>query len=135
MVAKPLPAASASKAPAAKAANTRAGALSEAPAKAAAKKAPAKKAPAKNSGAGKTSNAPAKTGTLKPSPALAAVIGDGLVARTEVVKKIWDYIKAHGLQDAANKRAINSDAKLLKVFGKPQVTMFEVAGLIGKHLK
>jgi DNA topoisomerase-3 len=75
-----------------------------------------------------------KVGTLRPSPALVAVIGDGLVARTEVVKKLWDYIKAKGLQDAANKRAINADAKLLPVFGKPQITMFEMAGLIGKHL-
>ena len=100
--------------------------------KPAAKKAPAKKASAAVGSV--TPKAPAKTGTLTPSSALAAVIGDGLVARTEVVRKIWDYIKAQGLQDAVNKRAINSDAKLLKVFGKPQVTMFELAGLIGKHL-
>ena len=71
---------------------------------------------------------------FKPSPALAAVIGDGLMARTEVVEKLWDYIKAKRLQDGVNKRVINSDAKLLKVFGKPQVSMFELAGLIGKHL-
>ena len=82
----------------------------------------------------RSAKAAAKPGTLKPSPALAAVIGDELVARTEVVGKLWDYIKAKGLQDSANNRAINSDAKLLKVFGKPQVTMFELAGLIGKHL-
>ena len=75
-----------------------------------------------------------KPGTLKPSAELAAVIGDGLVARTEVIKKIWDYIKANGLQDATNKRAINADPKLAKVFGKPQVTMFELAGIVGKHL-
>ncbi|MCW5644106.1 MAG: DNA topoisomerase III [Rhodoferax sp.] len=105
----------------------------KAPAKrpAAAKKAvAAKKTPAKKAAAKKT---PA-VGTLQPSPALAAVIGDGLVARTEVVKKLWDYIKANQLQDAQNKRAINADAKLLPVFGKPQITMFEMAGLIGKHL-
>ncbi len=103
--------------------------------KAPAKKAPAKKAAAKKAPAKKTT-APkaAKVGTLRPSPELAAVIGDSLVARTEVVKKLWDYIKAEGLQDAANKRAINADAKLLPVFGKPQITMFEMAGLIGKHL-
>ena len=65
---------------------------------------------------------------LKPSPELAAVIGAEPVARTEVIKKLWDYIKAHGLQDAKNKRAINADDKLLPVFGKPQVTMFELAG-------
>ena len=51
-----------------------------------------------------------------------------------MIKKIWDYIKAQGLQDATNKRAINADSKLQQVFGKPQVTMFELAGLIGKHL-
>ncbi|PKO40100.1 MAG: DNA topoisomerase III [Betaproteobacteria bacterium HGW-Betaproteobacteria-3] len=102
---------------------------------AAAKKAPAKKAaPVKKAAAPK---APRKTtpGTgLKPSDALAAVIGAEPVARTAVIKKLWDYIKANGLQDAANKRAINADAKLLPVFGKPQVTMFELAGIVGKHL-
>jgi hypothetical protein len=55
------------------------------------------------------------------------VIGGDNVARTEVIKKLWDYIKANGLQDAANKRAINADAKLKPVFGKDQVTMFELA--------
>ncbi len=79
--------------------------------------------------------APRKPGVgLKPSPQLAAVIGSEPVARTEVIKKLWDYIKANGLQDATNKRAINADAKLLAVFGKPQVTMFELAGIAGKHL-
>ncbi len=95
------------------------------------KKAPAKKAPTAK--ATKAESAP-KIGTLRPSAELAAVIGDGLVARPEVIKKIWDYIKAQGLQDATNKRAINADSKLQQVFGKPQVTMFELAGLIGKHL-
>ncbi|MEI6732698.1 MAG: DNA topoisomerase III [Comamonadaceae bacterium] len=71
---------------------------------------------------------------LQPSPALAAVIGMDAVARPQVIKKLWDYIKANGLQDAANKRAINADAKLLPVFGKPQITMFELAGIVGKHL-
>jgi DNA topoisomerase-3 len=71
---------------------------------------------------------------LKPSDALAAVIGTEAVARPQVIKKLWDYIKANNLQDAANKRAINADAKLLAVFGKPQVTMFELAGIVGKHL-
>lgn len=71
---------------------------------------------------------------LKPSAELAAVVGASPLPRTEVIKKLWDYIKANGLQDAANKRAINADAKLLAVFGKPQVTMFELAGIAGKHL-
>ncbi len=98
-----------------------------------AKRAAAKKTPVKKSAAGAAAKAP-RIGTLRPSTALAAVIGDALVARTEVVKKLWDYIKAKGLQDATNKRAINADAKLLPVFGKAQITMFEMAGLIGKHL-
>jgi DNA topoisomerase-3 len=71
---------------------------------------------------------------LTPSQPLAAVIGGEPVARTQVIKKLWDYIKANGLQDAVDKRAINADAQLLPVFGKPQVSMFELAGLVGKHL-
>ena len=71
---------------------------------------------------------------LTPSAALAAVIGAEPVGRPQVIKKLWDYIKANQLQDSANKRAINADAKLLAVFGKPQVTMFELAGIVGKHL-
>ena len=95
---------------------------------AAAKKAAEPKAP-------KAPKAPRKPAAgLKPSAELAAVIGGDPVARTEVVKKLWDYIKANGLQDAANKRAINADAKLRPVFGKDQVTMFELAGIVGKHL-
>jgi chromatin remodeling complex protein RSC6 len=53
----------------------------------------------------------------------------------EIISKLWVYIKANNLQDAANKRMINADAKLKEVFGKPQVSMFEMAGLIGKHVK
>ena len=100
------------------------------PAKKAATKTAAVKAPrkaaVKKEGAGAAG--------LKPSDALAAVIGAEPVARPQVIKKLWDYIKANNLQDAANKRAINADAKLLAVFGKPQVTMFELAGIVGKHL-
>jgi DNA topoisomerase-3 len=109
----------------------------------AAKYAAKKAAPAKKTTAAKKA-APAKTAAakkprapgagMKPSAELAAVIGNEPVARTQVVKKLWDYIKANGLQDATNKRAINADAKLLPVFGKPQVTMFELAGIVGKHL-
>jgi upstream activation factor subunit UAF30 len=72
---------------------------------------------------------------LTPSHALAAVIGDQPLPRTEVTKKVWDYIKAHGLQDQTKKTLINADAKLKKVFDKPQVTMFEMTKLIGAHLK
>jgi DNA topoisomerase-3 len=102
-----------------------------------AKKAPAKKAAAKPAAKVAKPKAPRKTTAASgklPSAELAAVIGAEPVARTEVIKKLWDYIKANGLQDATNKRAINADAKLLAVFGKPQVTMFELAGIAGKHL-
>ena len=81
------------------------------------------------------SKAPRKPAAGKaPSEALAAVIGNEPVARTEVIKKLWDYIRANGLQDAADKRKINADDKLRPVFGKDQVNMFELAGLVGKHL-
>jgi chromatin remodeling complex protein RSC6 len=71
---------------------------------------------------------------LTPSPALAAVVGSTPLPRTEIISKLWVY-KANKLQDATNKRMINADAKLKEVFGKPQVSMFEMAGLIGKHVK
>ena len=110
----------------------------KAPAK---KAAPAKKTITKSAPAAKTA-APAKKRAvnaafmkpLTPSAALAAVVGATPLARTEVVKQLWVYIKKHKLQDAANKRNINADAKLKEVFGKAQVSMFEMAGLIGKHL-
>ncbi|WP_341923282.1 DNA topoisomerase III [Polaromonas sp. YR568] len=102
--------------------------------KVAAKKVAAKKAPTAKTAKPKTPRVAKPGSGLKPSDALAAVIGAEPVARTQVIKKLWDYIKAEGLQDAANKRAINADAKLLAVFGKPQVTMFELAGIVGKHL-
>ena len=69
------------------------------------------------------------------SPALSAVVGDKPLPRTEIVSKLWVYIKAKGLQDKINKRMINADDKLKAVFGKAQVSMFEMAGLIGKHVK
>lgn len=72
---------------------------------------------------------------LKPNAQLAAVIGTTPVPRTEIVKKLWDYIKANNLQDAANKRNINADDKLRPIFGKDQITMFELAGLIGKNVE
>jgi chromatin remodeling complex protein RSC6 len=108
-----------------------------APAKKAAAKAPAAKtAPATKAApaAKRTPNA-AFMKALTPSAALAAVVGSTPLPRTEVVSKMWVYIKKHNLQDATNRRAINADDKLKAVFGKAQVTMFEMAGLIGKHLK
>jgi len=73
---------------------------------------------------------------LTPSAALAEVVGSKAIPRTEVVKKMWVYIKANKLQDAANRRMINADAKLKVVFGgKAQVSMFDMAKHISKHLK
>jgi len=71
---------------------------------------------------------------MTPSAALAKVIGAKPLPRTEVTRKIWEYIKKHKLQDADNKRQINGDAALAEVFGKPSVTMFEMTQLVGKHL-
>jgi chromatin remodeling complex protein RSC6 len=97
---------------------------------AAKKSSTAKKAPAaKTAGTATGFNKP-----LTPSAELAAVIGSEPMARTEVTKKIWEYIKGHDLQDAANKRNINADAKLKPIFGKDQVTMFEMTKLLSVHL-
>ena len=71
---------------------------------------------------------------MTPSADLAAVIGGTPLPRTEVTKKVWEYIKANNLQDSANKRNINADAKLKEIFKKPQVTMFEMTKLISAHL-
>jgi upstream activation factor subunit UAF30 len=71
---------------------------------------------------------------LTPSPALAAVIGADPLPRTEVTKKVWEYIKKHNLQDAANKRNINADDKLKVIFKKAQVSMFEMTKLISDQL-
>ncbi len=95
------------------------------------KKAPAKKA----AGAAKAAN-PAFMKPMNLSSELAAVIGSAPIPRTEVTKKIWEYIKKNELQDPKNKRMINADAKLLPVFGgKKQVSMFEMTKLINNHLK
>ena len=72
---------------------------------------------------------------LTPSATLAAVIGTAAIPRTEVTKKIWEYIKKHNLQDPANKRNINADAKLRPLFGKDQVSMFELTKIVSTHLK
>ena len=106
-----------------------------------AKKAAAKKAPAKK--AAKKAKAPAKKRTpnaafmkaMTPSGSLAAIIGDKPLPRTEVTKKVWEYIKKNDLQDKAKRTMINADAKLKEIFGKSQVSMFELAALIGKHVK
>ena len=72
---------------------------------------------------------------LTPSASLAEVIGNKPMPRTEIVKKIWDYIKKNGLQDKKNRRMINADGKLRPVFGKEQVSMFELAKIVNKQVK
>lgn len=72
---------------------------------------------------------------LTPSTHLAAVIGKTALPRTEVTKNIWKYIKKHKLQDSSNKRMINADDKLKVIFGKDQVSMFEMTKLLSAHLK
>ena len=99
-------------------------------AKKAAKKAP-KKAAKK---AGKRKPNAAFMKPMNISPMLAAVIGDKAMPRTEVTKKIWQYIKKHGLQDKKNRRNINADDKLRPIFKKEQVSMFDMTKLVSKHL-
>jgi len=71
---------------------------------------------------------------MTPSDELSAVVGAKPLPRTQVVKKVWDYIKKNNLQDATNKRMIKADANLRKVFGKDKVSMFEMTKLINQHL-
>ena len=117
-----------------------------APKKATAKKATAKKAaPAKKATAKKVAAPKKKTARkpnaafmkpLNPSKELAEIVGASALPRTEVMKKVWAYIKKNNLQDAKNRRAINADDKLKAVFGgKKQVTMFEMTKLVSNHLK
>ncbi|HVR94339.1 MAG TPA: SWIB/MDM2 domain-containing protein [Casimicrobiaceae bacterium] len=112
--------------------------------KPAAKKAPAKKAAPKKAAPKKAAKKPAAKRkpnaafmkAMTPSGALAAVVGSMPIPRTEVTKKIWDYIKKNKLQDSINRRLINADEKLKQVFGgKRQVSMFEMTKLVSNHLK
>ena len=92
----------------------------------------AKKAPAKKK---RTPNA-AFMKPMQPDEALSAVVGSGPLPRTEITKKLWQYIKKNGLQDAKVRRNINADDKLGRVFGgKKQVSMFEMTKLVNKHIK
>jgi len=111
------------------------------PAKKAAKKKVAKKAPKKAA-----KKAPKKKSARKPNAAfmapltlsstLAEVVGSKPLPRTQIIKKIWDYIKKNNLQDKTNRRMINGDAKLKAVFGgKSQVSMFELAKIVNNHVK
>jgi chromatin remodeling complex protein RSC6 len=100
-----------------------------------AKKAAAKKPAAKKPAAKKRQPSAAFMKEMTPSPSLAAVVGAKPLPRTEVVKKLWAYIKKNGLQDAKEKRMINADDKLKPVFGgKKQVSMFEMTKLVNGHL-
>ena len=125
----------AAKKPAAKKPAAKKPAAKKAPAKKApAKKVAAKKAPAKKAGGKRKPNA-AFMKAMTPSAALSAIVGGSPLPRTEVTKKVWDYIKKNKLQDAVNKRMINADAKLKEIFKKAQVSMFEMTKLISSHLK
>src|ERR1044071_3593981 len=102
------------------------------------KKAVKKAAPKKKAAKKKSARKPnaAFMAPLTPSPALAAVVGSKGLPRTQIIKKIWEYIKKNKLQDQKNRRMINGDDKLKAVFGgKSQVSMFELAKIVNKHVK
>jgi chromatin remodeling complex protein RSC6 len=104
-------------------------------AKKATKKKTVKKATKKVAKKKRTPNA-AFMKPMQPDDALAAVVGSGMLPRTEITKKLWQYIKRNGLQDAKMRRNINADEKLGRVFGgKKQVSMFEMTKLVNKHIK
>ena len=105
--------------------------------KAAKKKAAPKKKAAAKPKAKKSARKP-NAAFMRPmtiGAALAPVVGSKPIPRTQVVKKLWEYIKKNGLQDSKNRRAINADANLKVIFGgKSQVSMFDMAKLVNKHL-
>ena len=121
--------------------------------KTATKKTAAKKAPAKTTAKKATAAAPKKAtkkaaakksarkpnaafmAPLTPNSALAEVIGNKPMPRTEIVKKVWDHIKKNGLQDQKNRRMINADAKLKPLFGKAQISMFELAKIVNNNIQ
>ncbi|HET7614574.1 MAG TPA: SWIB/MDM2 domain-containing protein [Gemmatimonadaceae bacterium] len=100
----------------------------------AAKKGGRKSSRRKSSGRKRTPNA-AFMKPMQPSSDLAAVVGSGAMPRTEVTKKLWGYIKRKGLQDQKNRRMINADENLRPIFGRSQVSMFEMTRLVNKHLR
>ena len=137
--AKKAPAKGAAKKATATKGAAKAGAKKAAATKSVAKKAPAAKQAAGGAakgGAKKRALNPALAAPMQPSADLAAVVGNKPMPRSEVAKQIWAYIHKHGLQDQQNKRNINADDNLKKVFGgKAQVSMFEMTALVSKHLK
>lgn len=127
---------------------TKTAARKAAPKKAAAKKAAPKKAASKASKAAPKKaakkTAPKKSARkpnaafmapLTPSASLSEVVGSKPMPRTEIVRKVWDYIKKNGLQDKSNRRMINADSKLKPIFGKEQISMFELAKVVNKNVK
>jgi upstream activation factor subunit UAF30 len=134
---KPAAKKPAAKKPAAKKPAAKPAAKKPAAKKPAAKKPAAKKPAAKKPAAAKVKRTPSAAfmKAMNPSALLAAVVGSNPLPRTEVTKKVWDYIKKNNLQDAVNRRMINADAKLKAIFGKAQVSMFEMTKLISNQLK
>jgi len=114
--------------------STKKAAKKAAPKKAAKKAAPKKAAKKASKKSARKPNA-AFMAPLTPSSTLGEVVGSKPLPRTEVVRKIWDYIKKNNLQDKKNRRMINADAKLRPIFGKDQISMFELAKVTNKHLK
>ena len=102
-----------------------------APKKAAKKSAPKKKSAKKSA---RKPNA-AFMAPLTPSASLAEVVGSKPLPRTEIVKKIWEYIKKNNLQDKKNRRMINADARTRPLFGRDQISMFDLAKIVNKHVK
>lgn len=124
---------------ASKKAATKKTAAKAAPAKKTATKATAGKTPAPKKAAAKKSSGrkpnAAFMAPLQPDETLAAVVGSKPMPRTEIVKKVWDYIKKAGLQDQTNKRMINADEKTRPLFGKSQISMFDLAKIVNNHVK
>lgn len=112
-------------------------AATKAPAKAATKAAAAPKKATAKSAAKKSARKPnaAFMAPLTPNNSLGEVVGSKPLPRTEIVKKVWDYIKKNGLQDQKNKRMINADAKLKPLFGKAQISMFELAKIVNDNIQ
>ena len=102
--------------------------------KSAGKKSAAKKAPAKKAAAKKRTPNAAFMKAMTPSAQLGAVVGASPMPRTEVTKKLWQYIKRNNLQDPKQRRMINADDKLRPIFKKDQVSMFDMTKLVNKHL-